>query len=79
MGAEPPEGEGKDLGKWWIQEEVACRLQEGVPPCKSGMAEKKHHQENLDPGKVWTAEGFRRCENKDDQLCKSNTAQRTQL
>jgi hypothetical protein len=25
-----------------IQEEVGCRLQEGVPPCKSGMAKGEH-------------------------------------
>jgi hypothetical protein len=38
-------------GKSWIQEEVGCRLQEGVPLCKSGMAIKKPHQEYSDPGK----------------------------
>jgi hypothetical protein len=37
----------------WIQEEVGCRLQEGVLPCKSGTAKKKPDQENSDPGKVW--------------------------
>jgi hypothetical protein len=26
----PPEAERKDPGKSWIQEEVGCRLQEGV-------------------------------------------------
>jgi hypothetical protein len=42
----PPEEEGKDPGISWIPEEVGCRLQEGVPPCKSGMAKKETHQEN---------------------------------
>jgi HD superfamily phosphohydrolase len=32
--------DGKDPGISWIQEEVGCRLQEGVPQCKSGMAKK---------------------------------------
>jgi hypothetical protein len=34
-----------------IQEEVGCRLQESVPPCKNGMAKNKIRQENWDPGK----------------------------
>jgi hypothetical protein len=34
------------------------------------MAIKKHHQENWDPGKVWTAKGVHRHHNKDDSLCK---------
>jgi hypothetical protein len=42
----PPEEEGKDPGKSWIQEEVDCRLQEGVLPCKSGMAKKKPLHKN---------------------------------
>jgi hypothetical protein len=29
----------------WIPEEVGCRLQEGVPPCKSGMAQEEHRHE----------------------------------
>jgi hypothetical protein len=62
-----------------ILEEVGCRVQEGVTPCKSGMAKKNLHQENTDPGKVWMAKGFRRRQNKDDLLCKSGTARRTQL
>jgi hypothetical protein len=28
-----------------IPEEVGCRLQEGVPPCKSGMTQEEHRQE----------------------------------
>jgi hypothetical protein len=75
----PPENEGKDPGISWIQEDVGCRLQEGVPPHKSGMVKKKPHQENLYPGKVWTAKGFHCRWNKDDMLCKSGMAQRTQL
>jgi hypothetical protein len=34
-----------------IQEEVGCSLQEGVPPCKSGMAKKETCREDSDPGK----------------------------
>jgi hypothetical protein len=46
--------EGKDPGKKWIQEEVGCRLEEGVPPCKDGMAQGKLCQERLDqePGRT---------------------------
>jgi hypothetical protein len=75
---EIPKGEGKDPRISRIPEEVGCRLQKGVPPCKSGMAKKEQHQENLDPGKVWPAKGFRRRRTKDDPLCKSGTAQGTQ-
>jgi hypothetical protein len=32
------------------------------------MAKKKPHQEDSDPGKVWTAKGVRRRQNKDDTL-----------
>jgi hypothetical protein len=31
-----------------------CRLQKGVPPCKSGMAQEEHLQDNSDPGKLRT-------------------------
>jgi hypothetical protein len=41
--------------------------------------EKKPHRENSDPGKVWMAKGVRRCQNKDDLLCKSGTVQGMQL
>jgi hypothetical protein len=41
-----------------IQEEVGCRLQEGVPPSKSGIAKKETPQENWDPGKLWTGKEF---------------------
>jgi hypothetical protein len=33
-----------------MPEELGCRLQEGVPPCKSGMAEKELRQKKLDNG-----------------------------
>jgi hypothetical protein len=39
-------------GKSWIQEEVGCRLQEGVPPCKIVMAKKETRQQDSDPGKL---------------------------
>jgi hypothetical protein len=39
-----------------MQDEVGCRLQEGVPPCNSGMAQKDHLQEIFDPKKVSTTE-----------------------
>jgi hypothetical protein len=42
-------------------------MQEGVLLCKGGMAKKKHHQENSDPGKVWTMKGVHRRQNKDVQ------------
>jgi hypothetical protein len=67
----------KDPGISWIQEEVGCRLQEGVPPCKHGMVQKKPHQENSDPGKSWIAEGSSRGKQRDDAPWKSVTAQRT--
>jgi hypothetical protein len=28
----------KDQGRWWVLEEVGCRLQRNDPPCRSGMA-----------------------------------------
>jgi hypothetical protein len=57
----------------WIQEEFGCHLQEGILLCKSGMAKK----ENWDPRKVWTVQGVRHCQNKEDPLCKSGKAQGT--
>jgi hypothetical protein len=38
-------GKGTGLRRWWVLEEVGCHLQEGVPPCKSGMAEGNPRQE----------------------------------
>jgi hypothetical protein len=35
-----------------IQAEVTCRMQEGVPLYKNGMAKKKPRLKNLDPGKL---------------------------
>jgi hypothetical protein len=70
-----PENEGKDPGISWLQEEVGCCLQEGVPLCKSGMVKKEICQENLDPGRLWTSEGIGRRMRRDDALCKSETAQ----
>jgi hypothetical protein len=37
-----------------ITEDIGCRLQEGVQPCNSSMAQKRHLQEILDPKKLWT-------------------------
>jgi hypothetical protein len=39
----------------WIPDEVGCRLQEGVPPCNSSMAQKDHPQKIYDPKKVWAS------------------------
>jgi hypothetical protein len=64
----------KDPGISWIQEEVCCRLQEGVPPCKSGMAKKAPLQECSDPKKLWTAEEIHRHRQEDDQPCNSGMA-----
>jgi hypothetical protein len=61
-----PENEGKDMGKKQIQEEVGCRLQKGVPPCKSGMAKKEPLQECPDPKKLWTVKETDRHRHKDD-------------
>jgi serine/threonine protein kinase len=38
--------QGTDPKKLWIPKDVSRRLQEGVLPCESGMAKKKHHQIN---------------------------------
>jgi hypothetical protein len=38
--------------KSWIQEEVGCRLQKDVPPCKSVMVKKETLQESSDPGNM---------------------------
>jgi hypothetical protein len=64
-------------GKKGIQEEVGCRLQEGVPLCKSSMAKKETRQENWDPGKLWTLKGVLPCRNKDDPQYESDTGERT--
>jgi hypothetical protein len=37
----PREAKGTDPGRLWVPEEVGCRLQEGVPPCKSGMPQEE--------------------------------------
>jgi hypothetical protein len=44
----PPEAEGEDLGKLWIPEEIPRRRQKDEPPSRSGMAQKKGHEEKLD-------------------------------
>jgi hypothetical protein len=54
-----------------IPDEVGCRLQEGVPPCNSGMAQKDHLQEIFDPKKLWTVDGSDRSRNKDYTLCRT--------
>jgi hypothetical protein len=72
----PPVEEGKDLGKWWIQEEVGCHLQEGIPPCKSGKAKREPLQECSDPKKVRSTEEIW-YQQEADTLCRSGTAQRT--
>jgi hypothetical protein len=36
---------GTDPRKLWLLEEIGCHLQEGVPLCKSGMAQEEHRQE----------------------------------
>jgi hypothetical protein len=59
----------------WNQEEIGCRLQEGVKLRNSGMAQEKRLQKNWDSGNVWTAEETNRCTNKDDPPCKNGMAQ----
>jgi hypothetical protein len=54
------------------------RLQEGVPPYKSGMAKKEPLQECSDPNELWITEESDRHQHKDDPLCRSGTAQGTQ-
>jgi hypothetical protein len=39
----------------------------------------KCHGENSNPGKVWTAKGVHRRQNKDDSLCKSGMAKKEPL
>jgi hypothetical protein len=60
-----------------IPGEVGCRLQEGVPPCSSGMAEEEPFQEYSDLGKLWTVAGLGRRWNEDEVLYRSRTAQGT--
>jgi hypothetical protein len=42
------EAEGTDSRRLWILEEFGCRLQEGVPPCKSIMVQGIHCQDEWD-------------------------------
>jgi hypothetical protein len=65
----------KEPGESWIQEKVGCRLQEGVPPCKSDMAKKEPLQECSDPKKVRTAEGIGCRTQECAPPCKSGMAQ----
>jgi hypothetical protein len=56
---------GSDPRKLWIPEEVGCHLQEGVPPCNSGMAKKEtlrksEAQKNVGLRKEITAAGMRK-------------------
>jgi hypothetical protein len=67
---------GSDQRELWVPEEVGCRLQEGVPPCKSGMVQEERLQEDSDPDKLWTAARIGRCQ-EDDPQCKSGTTQGT--
>jgi hypothetical protein len=55
----------------WIPDAVGFRLQEGVPPCNSGMAQKDHLQEIFNPNKLSTMEGSDRSRNKDYTLCRA--------
>jgi hypothetical protein len=41
----PRAAEGSNPRRLCIPEEVGYRLQEGVPPCKSGMAQEEHRHE----------------------------------
>jgi hypothetical protein len=50
----PPETEG-DMGIAWIPEETGRHLQEGVPPCNSGIAQEAHHQKELNQVKGWAS------------------------
>jgi hypothetical protein len=47
----PPGAEGKNQGILWIAEKGDRCRQKDVPPCNSGMAEKKPHQEYSDSRK----------------------------
>jgi hypothetical protein len=60
-----------DPRKLWIPEEVDCRLQEGVPPFNSGMAQKEQLQEILDPRELWTTEGCDRSRKEGYPLCRT--------
>jgi hypothetical protein len=69
------EAKGTDPKRLWIPGVVGCRLQEGVTPCCSGMAQEVRFQEDSDPGKLWTTASIGRRQNKDDDPpCKSDTA-----
>jgi hypothetical protein len=35
---------GNDPRRWWIPEEVGCRLQKGAPSCRSGTEQEKRLQ-----------------------------------
>jgi hypothetical protein len=75
----PREAKGTDPRRLWNPEDVGCRLQKGVPSCRSGTAQEKRLQENSDPGKLWTAEGIGRNRQEDDPQHKSGTAQGTRM
>jgi hypothetical protein len=47
--------------------------------CSSGTVQGKCLQENLKPGKLWTMQGIGRSQQEGDLLCRSGTAQRTQM
>jgi hypothetical protein len=59
--------------------EIGCRLQEGVPPCSSGMAEKETLSENWDPRNLWTAQGVGHRWNEDNSSCNSGMAKKETL
>jgi hypothetical protein len=46
------EANGTDPKRLWIPGVVGCRLQEGVTPCNSGMAQEVRFQEDSDPGQL---------------------------
>jgi hypothetical protein len=61
---------GTEPRRLWILEEVGCRLQEGISPCSSGMAQEKRVEEYSVPRKLWTTAEIGPCQNKDDSVQK---------
>jgi hypothetical protein len=51
----PPKAKGTEPRRLWIPEEVGSCLQERVLPCKSGVAQEEHHQEQVNQGQMWAS------------------------
>jgi hypothetical protein len=68
---ESQEGKETDPEEGWVPKKFGCRLQEGVPPCNSGMAQEEHFKEILDAGKLWTGEGSDCSRSEDYSVCRT--------